>query len=253
MKRIISALFLTMLCVGVVQAASDLPAAEKLIAKYVEASGGEDVLTKYDTAHATGTFSMPAMGIEARIEVWQKAPNLTRTNIISDAFGTMSEGFDGEVAWESSMMTGAKVKEGVELAVARRSSKFSPWVEWEEDYQEARTVGSETVDGVNCWLVEMVPHEGGGEPEKIYFAKNSGLIHKTAMLLKSEMGTINVESFPSDYEEVQGVLQPMRSRQVLMGTQEIVLDMETHEFGVEIPAGTFDLPEDVQALVEENK
>ncbi len=253
MKRIISALLLTLLCVASAQAASDLPAAEKLIDKFIQATGGKDALTKYDTAHASGTFSMPAMGISATTEIWQEAPNRTRTTIVSDAFGAMNEGFDGEVAWESNMMTGTKVKDGVELALTRRTADFTPWLNWKKNYRQAQTLSTEDVDGVACYLVEMTPNEGEGEPEKVWFAQDSGLIQKSSLTMKNEMGTISVEAYPSDYREVQGVVMPFLTRQVLMGMQEMVIAIDKYELGVEIPAGTFDLPDEVKALLAESK
>ncbi|PID79510.1 hypothetical protein CSA17_02325 [bacterium DOLJORAL78_65_58] len=249
MKRILSILFLTLLWVGGALA-SDLPSAESIIDKFIEASGGKAAMAKYKTAHATGTFSIPAMGLTADLEIWKQAPDLSCSRMVSETLGTISEGYNGEVAWEISMMTGTKVKEGVELAAARREAEFSIWLRWKDFYQKAETLGSDEVDGVDCWKVRMTPNEGEGEPEIQWFAKDSGLALKSVTTMKSEMGEMSVEAYILDYQEVQGLVLPMKSRQVLMGMQEMVMEMKKFEFGVEIPAGTFDLPQEVQALVD---
>ena len=70
------------------------------------------------------------------------------------------------------------------------------------------------------------------------------------MVVKSEMGTISMDSFPSDYRDVDGVLVPFVNKQVVMGVQELVITAETVEWDVEIPEGLFDLPEEIKALVK---
>lgn len=230
--------------------AEDLPSAEKVIDKFIEASGGLEVWEGRTVMKATGNFAMPAMGISAKIVVYKKAPAMIHTTIISDAFGNMEEGFDGTVAWEKSMMTGSKVKSGTELAMSRRMAQFNPWAVWKDYYQTATTLGVEKVDEVDCYKVEMIPLEGEGEPELNFFAIDGGLLMKTSSVLVNEMGRITVDAYLMDYREVEGVVSPYKVRQVLMGMQEMVMTFDEQTFDVEIPDGTFDLPADVKALLE---
>ena len=227
-----------------------LPEAETVINKYIEAIGGLKAWEGHTTMKATGLLTMPAMGISGQIESWRQAPDQSRTMITSDAFGTIDEGFDGKVSWESSMMSGSKIKEGSELALARRMSQFNPWADWKDFYQSATTVGMVTVEEVDCYEVKMVPNEGEGEPEHNFFAKDSGLLVKTSMVMVNEMGRITIDSFISDYRDVEGIKTPFLARQVLMGMQEMIMTFETQEFDVDIPEGTFDMPDDIKALLE---
>ena len=250
MKKITTLTLALLLLVPTLLLAQDLPAAEKLIEKFIEVSGGLEVWENQKVMKATGSFSMPAMGISAKIEVYKQVPDKIHTTIISDAFGNMEEGFDGTVAWEKSMMTGSKIKTGSELAMVRRSAQFNPWAVWKDFYQSATNVGQEMVDGVDCYKVEMIPNEGEGEPELNYFAIDSGLLIKTSSVLVNEMGRITVDAYMMDYRETDGVLAPFKVRQVLMGMQEMVLAFDEQTFNAEVPEGAFDLPEDVKALLE---
>ncbi len=251
MKKITTlSLVLMLLSVPAMLWAEDLPSAEKVINKFIEASGGLEVWEGHSIMKATGSFAMPAMGISAKIEVYKKAPNMIHTSIVSDAFGNMEEGFDGTVAWEKSMMTGSKIKTGSELAMSRRMAQFNPWAVWKDDYQSATNQGVEKVDEVDCYRIEMVPHEGEGEPEMNFFAVDSGLLLKTSSVLVNEMGRITVDAYLMDYRESEGVLAPYKVRQVLMGMQEMVMTFEEQTFKAEAPEGLFDLPEDVKALLE---
>lgn len=253
MKKIATAMLLIGMSAGLAQAASDMPTGEVLIEKFLEVTGGVKAHDNVKSSHAVGSFSLPAMGLSASIEVWTEAPNRTYTLIESDTFGTISEGYDGEVAWESNMMSGTKVKEGVEEAVARRGAQASPWSSWKDWYQSATTTGSAAIEGQDCWIVEMLPNEGEGEVEKYYFAKESGLLLKNEMALNSEMGVVNTESYPSDYRKAGELMVPFKLRQILMGMQEMEITFETQEYNVDVPAGTFDLPDEVKALLVESE
>jgi hypothetical protein len=59
---------------------------------------------------------------------------------------------------------------------------------------------------------------------------------------------VPVESYVSDFRDVGGVRLPHRIRQVAAG-QELVTTVESIAHNVEIPAGQFDLPKEIQALL----
>lgn len=250
MKKMI---LLSMLCLVIPASlmAQDLPDAGHLIEKFIDATGGHEAWEGHTTVMASGSFSMPAMGITATVQSWRQAPDKSYTVITSDALGNMEEGFDGTVAWEKSMIAGAKVKDGTELAMSRRLSQFSPWLVWKEYYQSATTLKVEKVGDVDCYVVQMVPNPGEGEPEQYYFAVDSGLLLKTSAVLINETGRITIDSFLSDYRDADGVLAPYTARQVLMGMQEMVMTFDKQEFDVEVPPGTFDLPADITSLLEQ--
>lgn len=232
--------------VGPVARAQDLPAAAQVIEDFIKATGGRDAYEKHHNVKVTGTFSMPAMGVTAPMTSYQEAPNKGYTIIRSDAFGTIESGSDGQVQWEKSMMAGAKIKEGEEKAVADRQGTFNLLLRWPEFYTAAETVAREDVDGRSCWKVVMTPSVG--EPETSWFDVETHLQVKSSMAMNSDMGRITMDIYSSDYREAGGLLMAFQARQVLMGMQELVITSDTVEFDVEIPAGTFDLPEDIKAL-----
>jgi hypothetical protein len=246
-KSLLAVLAVTVALTGAVQAA-DLPDAETVLENYIEATGGRKAYEKHHNLKVTGTFAMPAMGITAPLTSYQEAPDKGYTLIESQAFGTIESGSNGEVQWEKSMMTGPKIKEGEEKAVADRQGAFNLMLRWKDFYTSAETVGVDTLDGRPCWKVVMTPEVG--EPETSWFDTETHLLVKSAMTMNSDMGSISMEVFSSDYREVDGVLMAFEARQVLMGMQEMILTTENVEFNVDIPEGTFDLPEDIKSLME---
>jgi hypothetical protein len=228
--------------------AEDLRKAEDVIEDFIEATGGRAAYEKHHSLKLTGTFAMPAMGLTAPMTSYQEAPDKGYTLIESQAFGTIESGSDGAVQWEKTMMTGAKVKDGEEKAVADRQGAFNMMLRWQDFYQSAVTEAREDVDGRPCWKLVMTPNVG--EPETSWFDVETKLMVKSSLALTGDMGRVTMDVFPSDYREVDGVLVSFVARQVLMGLQEMTITTETLEFNVEIPEGTFDLPEDVKALVK---
>ena len=231
-----------------VKTAAELTGMDKIVAQYIEATGGRDAYLGHENMKITGTFSMPAMGISAPLEVYQALGCKTSTKITSNAIGTIERGSNGEVFWEKSMMNGARIIEGEERAAELRGADFRAWLDWRKYYTSAEIVGQEEVDGVLCDKVVAVPKEG--KPETSWFDAETHLIVKTSSTLSSEMGEISIEAYPSDYRMADDILVPFKVRQVVMGVQEMVIQTDTLTWDVEIPEGLFDLPEDIKALVK---
>jgi len=227
--------------------APDAPSPDDVIAAYIEATGGEKAYRDNSDWHAKGTFAMPAMGLTAGFETWYQAPNRTYMLIESPALGRMESGSNGEVFWEKSMMTGARLKTGEEAAAAERETAFAKWLEWRGYYSDAVVTGRATVEDRECWTVVMTPEVGS--PETHYFDVADGLLRKTDMAVETEMGRVTIEAFPGDYREQDGLTMSFSMRQVVMGMQEMTFTYDELSFQPQFPEGVFDLPEDVRILV----
>ncbi len=105
------------------QASADLPEAKVIIARYIEAVGGEEAIRKTVSKHITGTYSVPAQGAEGSLELFRSSPNklLIRINIPSR--GEMMQGFDGKVGYTSSPQ-GASILEGNQLSQIHETADF---------------------------------------------------------------------------------------------------------------------------------
>ena len=155
------------------------------------------------------------------------------------------------VAWESNVLQGPRVKEGEELEAAKRASRMSVLGAWKDYYKSAVTVGTETVGGKPAWKVDMTPTHGTSV-EQFYFEQDSGLLVKMAQTLPTAMGNIPVEMTIGDYRDVDGIQTPFSMTQSAM-SQNMALHIEKVTYNVEMPAGRFDLPPDVKAIVAKKK
>lgn len=227
-------------------AAGDLPKAETILEKSVEATGGRAAYGKLRTMVVTGTMELKGIGIKGSMTSYHAAPDKLLMEVSLQGVGTIRDGSDGEVAWEISALQGPRLKQGEERAVALREGKFNASLRWRESYKQAVTAGVEKVDGKDCYKVVMTPNEGS--PVTQYFDKETNLPVKITMVLKSPMGELPTETLIGDYRKEGDLLMAHKMTQKAAG-QEITLEFESVKFNVDIPKDKFDLPEEIQALV----
>ena len=224
-------------------AQDDLPTAEEVMNKYIEATGGAGAYEKLSSRKITGTVEIVAAGVKGDLTIYQQAPDKLLSTLDFEGIGEVVQGTDGEVAWAEDPNTGDRVLEGAEKADFLRESTFNSELKWKELYKTVEVTGKEDVDGTSCYVVVMTPEEG--QPETTYLAVDSGLMVKTKTVQTSPLGDQPVEVSVSDYREVDGVKIPFTST-IRVLQQEIKMSFENVEHNVEIPEGTFDVPESVK-------
>jgi outer membrane lipoprotein-sorting protein len=143
-------------------------------------------------------------------------------------------------------MVGPHVKEGPEKAQAMLSSKFNAELNWRDVFKSAKTTGVDTVDGKECYKVELTPAEGS--PILQCYDKQSNLMVKMTMTAQTAMGEQTVDSYTTDYRKEGEILMPHKIKQSVAG-QEVVISIDSVTFNAEIPADKFALPDEIKALV----
>lgn len=225
---------------------AELPRAEVLIERHVEATGGRAAYEKLRNRVSTAELSMPAMNVKGTLKAYHAPPNRMLTVSEIPEMGPTREGCDGEVAWELSAMMGPRIKEGAERAFALREATFNAEIHWRKLYKQAETVGTEELEGRPVYKVELTPEEG--KPIHHYYDKESGRLVKVAAVLPTAMGEIPFEVRLSDYRDVSGISLPHKIVQKVM-MQELTVTFTKIEHNVEIPKNTFDLPEPIRELL----
>jgi hypothetical protein len=240
------AFFLAILSSAPVIAADELlPKADRILDKFVEATGGKSAYEKIHNEKWTGSFEFVGKGIKGTVTSYRAEPNKTVTIVELEGVGTVEDGTDGETAWTRSAMQGPRIKEGDERAASLREAMLRGPLYWRKLFRQAETAGVENVGDQACYKVVLTPNEG--KPETHYYDKKSNLLVKMTMTIASPMGEIPTETLLSDYKEESGVLQPHKVHQKAMG-QEFLITMDHMEYNVDIPKDRFDLPADVKAL-----
>lgn len=229
------------------QASADLPKAETILDKFIEATGGKAAYEKIHSQMESGTFELPAAGFKGTVTVYRAEPDLSYTEIILEGIGKIQDGSDGKVTWSTNPMQGPHIKEGAERAQAKLTERFNGELHWRELYKTTETTGVEAVDGKDCYKVVLTPAEGS--PVTHFYDKESGLLAKVSIISQTPMGEVAGDSFPTDYRKEGAFLVPHKVRQSAAG-QEFVITIDTVKFNPEIPKDRFDLPAEVKALVD---
>ncbi len=180
-----------------------LPTADQILAKYVQALGGEQALRKVTTRTITGTQYIPTgpggvVPTPAAVERLQKAPNLAVTTYRAPAYA-IAEGFDGTTAWAQNQA--GRVAEPVKLDVGRaaRAADFYEPLNLKQEYAQLTVRGIEKVNGRDAYLIVGVP--AGDRPESLYFDTQTGLLLRKQTVLPTPIGDSPFQTDFDDYRD----------------------------------------------------
>ena len=223
------------------------PEASTILDRYVEVTGGKEAYAKHKSEIESGTLVYPAQGIKAKIMRYAAEPDHYLASVEITGIGKMDTGVTDGIAWDNSVVLGARIKSGDEKALAIREATFNATLHWRKLFPKAETTGTETVDGEVCYKVLLTPAEGRAETR--YYSRESGLLLKATTVAVTQMGEVPVEMRFSGYKEWNGVRTASVITQKAAG-QEFTITIESVRVNEEIPAGKFGLPTEIRAILD---
>ncbi len=242
-RSFVTALFLVFAGLGLpaarAQTKPDLPTAETVLNQYVEATGGKAAYEKIKNRVSTWTIEIPAANIKGTLKVTQAPPNKTAVVSVLGEVGEVKRVTDGKNAWEVSSVQGDRELDGEEKESFLRESNFFKELHWKELYAKVECVGIEDVEIKPAYKIVLTPK--AGKPSTEYYDKASHLLVKQTSTAATPMGEISVDTYPSNYKAVDGVLISFTATQKIL-TQEIVMKMTDIKHNVDLPADTFNRP-----------
>ncbi|MFH1747814.1 MAG: DUF620 domain-containing protein [Planctomycetota bacterium] len=247
-KRLATGVLVLLLLAGTACAqGEDLPKAEKILHKTVDAMGGKALAAKYHNRVSTGTFGMPAQGIQGTLTSYEEAPDKSLSIIEIPGYGKNEIGTDGKIYWEREAVIGPRIMEGEERAQKRRLSTFNGLAHWEKLYKKAECVAMEIVGERPCFKLTMTPEEGAAETW--YIDQNTYLMVRMDLRVISPMGVIPVQVYLENYKKVDGLMYPHTTRQRMVNIEQVIT-IESIKHDVKMPKDRFELPDDIKELVD---
>lgn len=228
-------------------AEENLPAAKDIYEKYLSAIGGKDKIKAITSRQMVMTVEIPAAGMKGTVSMFQIPPAKAYSETELPGMGKFMQGSDGEVAWDSNPMSGARILSGKERETFMRGMRFDSEWNYEAQYKEMKTTKTEKLGDKTAYVVEMISNEGNKETR--LFDKDSGLLLASRTTAQTQMGEIPTETLFDDYREVNGIKMSFKQTAKMMGN-EMKTTVEKAEFNAEIPAAKFELPADIKALKE---
>ena len=219
--------------------------ANAVFTRFVDAMGGRAALERYSSSRATGNFSLPAQGISGDLEVFGAAPNKMLVRVEIPGFGTVRNGYDGEVGWTINPAVGPMVLQGRALDQLRQQADFLGPLNVEA-YVDSATVVEETeFDGRPCLKVRVVTT--WGEKYVEFYDVATGLLAGGIRTQESPMGPVETTTVLSGYQDFGGIQVPTRMVQQMMGMEQIIT-VNAVEYDTVDPT-IFAVPDQITALI----
>ena len=202
-----------------------MPTADKVMADYLEATGGKAAYEKLKNRVASGTIELPAANLKGPIKITQAAPSKVVMFFELGPVGETRRGTDGKTAWEVSTATGERDIDGDEERDAfLRESSFNKELNWKELYAKVECVGIEDVNGKPAYKLVLTPTTG--KPVTEYYDKVTHLVVKQTSISTTPQGELTVDVYPTDFKEIDGIKMPFTTTQKVF-EQEIVMKLTT--------------------------
>jgi outer membrane lipoprotein-sorting protein len=182
--------------------ASNLPSADSVLDKYVQAIGGSAAVGKIRTLHMKADAQFDTT--PAKIEIFAKAPSKLM-NVMTFGPATYVRAFDGTVAWGRD--AGGPVEDQSVSEVAA-NSPFA-YIAPKDYFKGFRGVRKDTLDGKDV-LVLNAQSPVNGIRQRLYFDASTGLLLRTWTATDTLVGAVPGTEDYSDYRDVDGVKIPFK-------------------------------------------
>lgn len=203
-------------------AAPVLPTADVILAKYVQALGGEQVLRKITSRVITGTRDTAGrntqttiLPIRATFEDYEKTPNLMAMIVHTPDGQTTATGFDGNSAWSQSANGVVTEASGTALARAKRAADFYESLDLKQEYTRMTVRGIEKVSDRDAYVVICIPD--GDTPERLYFDTQTGLLVRKVSTSQNVVVVSPTQTDYLNYRDAGGAKYPSTIKIVDLG------------------------------------
>jgi outer membrane lipoprotein-sorting protein len=218
-----------------------LPTVDTLVAKNLQAKGGEAKLKAIQTMRMSGRVSI--QGMELPMTIAAKRPNLMRQEMqIQDK--RIVTAFDGQKAWMINPMMGTESAQeltGPQADMAKDQADFDgALVDWKAKGHTVELVGLEEVGGVKAQKIKVT--KKNGQVQYFFLNPDTGLEIKTTTEVQQGGTTMTVETELSDYRSVDGIMLPHALKTSINGTPTASIVVEKIELNAPLDESTFTLP-----------
>jgi outer membrane lipoprotein-sorting protein len=207
-----------------------LPTVEQILDKYVQAIGGKAAVQAQTSRVMKGALT--AADIDAKIEVYAKAPNKQLTEMASSILGTSRTGFNGAAAWEDE---DGEVKEL--SAFPKREADFYFPLKMRELYPRLELKGKEKIGEREAYHLEAPRN---GNPKRWYFDTRTGLLLRTEV--RNPEGKLLSREEYEDYRAIDGIQIPLTTRRIEDDETEIIIKFSEVKHNVPIDDAKFEKP-----------
>jgi CubicO group peptidase (beta-lactamase class C family) len=224
---------------------------DELIAKMVDAAGGEAVLRKHTSLEMKAEVRMDNQGLKGNLKAWAQSPNRVYSEMSLLALGkkkvaTIIEYVNDSAAgqWLSFMPDAPQDTTPDALRDAKMRARFQPLLDKKTTFKTLAITGKETVDGEECLVFKQTPEKGGSITEYVSTKTYLVVRRDSGIKLPEELGggEMAVTEKYSDFRTVDGEKVAFRTVTQSPTMGETVVTVTEAKYNVRIPDDRFATP-----------
>jgi hypothetical protein len=227
-----------------------LPKGEQILDDFIEATGGRKAMRAVKSVRSTGTMKIPALGLTAPMTVLQKTPDKFITRIDIEGIGEIVQATNKGKAWAIDPTQGARLLEGDELAAFLREADFHSDLNRKKYFKKIECVEKVDLDGKEAWKVELTTLKD--KVETNFYDVKTKLLVKQEQKQATPLGEIALTLNMLDYKKRGEFLSPTKivvDVPPQLGGKRVI-EIQKVEYNKEIEDSEFDMPEEVQELID---
>lgn len=226
------------------QQKQNLPSAESIFERYVEAIGGREKLMALRNRVHEGLLSESSSGAQKWLTMTYVAPNKLRIEIEEPGGTTYDIVYDGEIAWLDAGEKGQDLLLGPMLIDLSNDADFYGEANYKERYLHVETEVQQQFKGRDAYYVKYRTRLGS-KPGYSIFDVESGLLLGTRTFQAKGEDVQEVQTYIAGYKEYEGVLLPTEIVQTDENGDRTTFVFRRTRVNVPDPA-TFERPEAIE-------
>ncbi len=218
---------------------------DEVIAKNLEAKGGEEAWLAVETARMVGKMVMGGGAMEAPFTAEFKRPNKVRVEFVMQGM-TAVQAYDGEVGWAIMPFLGKDKPEEMaedQLKDIKEMAEFDGMLlNYKEKGHSVELLGTEEVDGTEAYKLQVT--KASGDVVTLYLDAEYYVEFKSVEKRDVQGNEMEIATVIGDYKEVDGLMFA-HSMEVAMGGVPAaqVITFDSVELGIELPDDRFAMPQ----------
>ena len=224
-----------------------LPSGREVIARYVDAIGGQAALKAVKSIRFRGQFELTGQNLRGDFETVAARPARLSSVATMPGVGRIERTYDGQVGWAIDPFLGPRLIKDRELQEFAAEAEFDNPLHPSEFIKELTTVEKTQYDNRPAYKVHVVHISGVEQME--YFDVETGLqLGWEATRVLGPQSAFPTSEMMRDYKKFGPIMFPTTVVEHALSNEQ-VLHATSIEYDV-VPANAFDMPPQIKALVK---
>ena len=217
---------------------------DEVVNTYIETIGGAEKWKSIESMRVSGNAVQ--MGANYPFTVISMKPNLSK--VVANVMGKeFIQAYDGEAGWALNPFNGGTAPTRMTEEESKESAKQNfenDFIDWREKGYTVTLEENQEIEGAQCFVLKIVKEEGS---EEYYFIDAEAYvpIMTRSFMQTGPMKGQAMETYYSDYDEVDGLIVPFSMKQTITGQTIMEMVNEKYEFNPkDVTAESFAFPKE---------